>query len=1496
MIVPTRGRVSWYASVVAGALLSAFVPMRVHSQHPPIPAIAITADSTTIEPRVDIHVYGFMPAWWDPAWWPFDRVTLRRNGAVLTSYVSATPYEGGSWIYTADDAVAGLVPGVNTLTATLCSTTTPVQCTADTVTVTYLADSIASGPVPPLAELAQPNDRRLLDACASCATQAATYVLPPMFLNGGAWGVGLAYSTEAAKPVGYLELDVAVPTTAPPQALSVRVFYGGNAVTLSNGYTWATVIGDTGRVRLAAQFDVSGLGTGGHTVQVEVIAYWDGLGSHATTVPARILVRNDQVTPYGSGWRVAGVARIHNDANGLVIADGGTLDNYSLITCVPGPPEHCSYAPPKGTFGTLWQIPVDSTDSTRWTLTVPDGTQSRFNTAGWLTRATDRFGNTSRIEYETVSGVTRVKRMIAAVPPPGGVGAPVEWAATLAYDGSGNLASITLPDGRQSTFTVTGGDLTSIVDPDGVTAFTGTYVGHRLVRMAGRNGAADTVLFNAFGQVTETRTPAVETDGTVRVATTVVSLRTKLLTGQSGSKFSGTVPAVRTDSAFTRVTVPGATTVTTWPHRSGGAWRAAVQAPGEYPKVTTAWFDAQAQPIATVDAEGGRTRLFWDSNGRLIRTVALQLYRSLVTDYGYTRFDQVDSTWLNGGLLAVNRFRGDTLAPDTTWHVSSGTRAFAYDSAGRVRSAWHEWFPHRRDSVAFDSLTGNARVTRRMLGTAVYSRDSVAFDAAGRVASATDALGRTVTYLYDRLNRDTLAVGPLGATSKWKYEDAIGRATFTDAKSQVYVDSANVLGWPVKRRDPRGNSDTYGFDRRGNVVRHTSRNGQSVYFAYDSLNRMVRRIAGSDTATFGYQQSGLWQWARNAYSLDTLFPTNAWQTATTWVTWRGGERFRVEVRTSALDQPDSLTVERTIGSPTWVRAAKWGWNSNYTLQTLTNFGGATSTVSYSMAGLPYMLSNPGHSQAFTRDSLGRITKVQVGTSGSTLSNQFTRTQVYDLLDRVTQEQRVGFSRSVAYDSLGHVGSVTETDTSFAFLYDSLGNRRDAGAQVATGNRLVQFAGADILYDSAGQMVRRARAGVDTLRYTWDALGQLVRVVRWRAGVGADSVTYRYDAWGRRILRDEGGIHGATHYLYNGAQVVMDLTAIRQPMGAYTYLPGLDAPHAVSTFSSTDYYVRDLAGNVAGFANGSGVYAGRYRYTPYGETLVDSAHVVQPLRWQAREWDDKAGLYYFRARYYDPVLGRFISEDPIGLAGGENPYLFAMSDPINGSDPTGLQGRPCNPTSGGVLTGVGQCPGVTILGRRPSSPVWPNGGGLGGPRCLDEMGYDWYPRCDAMPQDGMGTNAGVEPDPGPPLASRTDVCSLPTAEYSVGLSFLAGLGLSAGGVGLEIGFNSAGQIFLRPSANVGFGPSLYAGGDFNFGGGVGRVYRSGWPGSGAVDAFSQGHFGWGGGAVGMSRAVSTDWVTNIRTGGSVGVGAGLTATVGVQGSWTLATRPFVRRGC
>jgi RHS repeat-associated protein len=236
-----------------------------------------------------------------------------------------------------------------------------------------------------------------------------------------------------------------------------------------------------------------------------------------------------------------------------------------------------------------------------------------------------------------------------------------------------------------------------------------------------------------------------------------------------------------------------------------------------------------------------------------------------------------------------------------------------------------------------------------------------------------------------------------------------------------------------------------------------------------------------------------------------------------------------------------------------------------------------------------------------------------------------------------------------------------------FTYDAVGNRTDNGA-VLDGNRLTRFGRWTLEYDDDGNLTRKYDATCPSTcerRYSWNSLSQLTGVYT----AGAGWVYFGYDGLGRRVRREMESGPKESH-VYDGDHLILATDGNGALLGEWAYYPGVDQPHSFRWQGRVYYYQQDGAGNVTGVIADDGTLANRTEYEPFG-TLVPGTGAVSGLGFKGREHDPPTGLVYMRARWYDPELGRFISEDPIGLSGGINPYAFAGNDPVNFADPSGL---------------------------------------------------------------------------------------------------------------------------------------------------------------------------------------------------------------------------------
>jgi len=207
--------------------------------------------------------------------------------------------------------------------------------------------------------------------------------------------------------------------------------------------------------------------------------------------------------------------------------------------------------------------------------------------------------------------------------------------------------------------------------------------------------------------------------------------------------------------------------------------------------------------------------------------------------------------------------------------------------------------------------------------------------------------------------------------------------------------------------------------------------------------------------------------------------------------------------------------------------------------------------------------------------------------------------------------------------------------------------------------------------------------------------------------GLAAATYKYDALGRRLQKSTGGV--ATTFVHDGDQVVAEYegTTLKR---RYIYGAYIDEPLAMATSAGTQYYHQSRIYSVMAMTNSSGQLAERYGYTPYGKrrvvspsgsTLAASA-VGNQVGFTGRYHDAETALTYFRARYQDAELGRFVGRDPLGYFDGANRYAFLRNSPANFFDPTGFgacaEPSECNPMSSEP------CPEVVPPAESPPAPA------------------------------------------------------------------------------------------------------------------------------------------------------------------------------------------------
>jgi RHS repeat-associated protein len=186
----------------------------------------------------------------------------------------------------------------------------------------------------------------------------------------------------------------------------------------------------------------------------------------------------------------------------------------------------------------------------------------------------------------------------------------------------------------------------------------------------------------------------------------------------------------------------------------------------------------------------------------------------------------------------------------------------------------------------------------------------------------------------------------------------------------------------------------------------------------------------------------------------------------------------------------------------------------------------------------------------------------------------------------------------------------------------------------------------------------------TNTYTWNARNQLTQVSQ----NGVAQLSYAYDALGRRTSKTVSS--GApTQFLYDGQNAVQE--TVGSAINPILIGPGIDERYARNDVGGRAYFLSDALNSTIALTSSTGAIQNQYSYDPYGNVTASNATFTNPYQFMGRE-ADAPGLYYYRARYYSPMMAGFISEDPIGFAGGQLSFYAAFgSDPLDYVDPFGL---------------------------------------------------------------------------------------------------------------------------------------------------------------------------------------------------------------------------------
>jgi RHS repeat-associated protein len=824
------------------------------------------------------------------------------------------------------------------------------------------------------------------------------------------------------------------------------------------------------------------------------------------------------------------------------------------------------------------------------------------------------------------------------------------------------------------------------------------------------------------------------------------------------------------DSSKASITDPGAHTVAMTTDVLGGT-QTLTDPLGNRTVMTAA--DTNLAPLSVLLPTGGTDQYTYQ--GFLPTTITRSGAVSTQLMY-LTGHMQADSEWGNGapalrrffrqyGVIDSLRVGGNAMRVTHYTHDQYGRLVSQRDPLGHTTFFFYDAVFGNLDSTL---SPGNRVIVKRFDG---YGRDSL-------VRQNGTPWRRT---LYDLTNRVIANYDGVNSNPATYTYNGIYEIRAQDPAGTVYRREVDSRGQSTKIYDTADTLTTFSTYRRnadGMVTSATNRRSQVLSLAFDPLHRLTSKSgSGATTTSYSYASNHLRETWTAPASVVTIYrdihgftdslattlgtksfvihyqPDSALRVATSTITSTTSIAF-LSRHFGRNDTTATIDTIQLGGRPGWTTTFRHDlmFRSNgvkYPGGVLTSGDSATALQTQYRAefiGGGSTVDN-AMNQKFGIDSLLHVNNsIPVNTS----LNEWANTQFrYDMIGRLTsvREQNItsgNFATTCQSDTTNGFSCNAVSSPGDTITYDAANNivggtigGAAVGATVTAGNRVTAFRGVSHAYDKDGEDTTSGAR-----RFFWSADGLLDSV-----HAGSVTLHYEYDGMGRLVKRSRNGV-AERYFLWDGDQLLAELDGTASNRVAeYTY-DATGRPFALilgnTLVGTVSYYHQDRAiNNVIGLVRsdsvGSPSLQEQYSYDELGAStaLVDSLSANR-LRWKLLFWEgDSTRLYYAHARWYDPVQGRFMSEDP-NASGGTNRYVFGGADPVNSVDPTGEcpteftpDDTPCEDRIGDDGTG-----NISIDASVQTSYYWSASG--------NTSGMDGPPGWTNAPPSAPGIYLGLKP--------------------------------------------------------------------------------------------------------------------------------------------------------